>query len=346
MPIREARALAGQPRGLMLAWVLLVTGGASREVLENLDELLAFNRRVGNRRWISNALGWSSDCYLQLGDLERARRTLQEARLEEKALGESREGLAIGDSYGKAELEGRLAAAQADVAGMRSAIQLLKSDPSPGEVAPLNLEGMLLYQQDHLRDARETWLRAARVQKEQGNFFWSMLPAKLGCAVFCEEGSPDEGLKCLDEHRQPPSSKWDVMRSQFLVAKASCRHQDKDLAGAGRDVIEAFAHPEAAEDFELRVMGNIILLRIAAAHGERTKALAGLRDLLRETESRQTKALAFEVALALGETELEMGRPEGRARLRKLQQEARAREFFRIARLAGEALDRRLRPRG
>lgn len=88
----------------------------------------------------------------------------------------------------KAELEGRLAAAEADPTRLRTSIQLLKSHPSPGEVAPLGLEGVLLYQQDHLRDARETSLRAATVLKSQGDFFWSLAPARLGCAAFCDEG--------------------------------------------------------------------------------------------------------------------------------------------------------------
>jgi hypothetical protein len=35
------------------------------------------------------------------------------------------------------------------------------------------------------------------------------------------------------------------------------------------------------------------------------------------------------------------GRPEGRARLLKLEEEARSREFLRIARLAREALDQK-----
>jgi len=49
------------------------------------------------------------------------------------------------------------------------------------------------------------------------------------------------------------------------------------------------------------------------------------------------RRLDFEVALALGEVELRAGRPEGRTRLLKLEQEAKSREFFRIARLAREA---------
>jgi len=68
--------------------------------------------------------------------------------------------------------------------------------------------------------------------------------------------------------------------------------------------------------------------------------------LLGETEHRKMKALSFEVRLALGRTELELGRPEGRWRLQKLEQEAREWEFFRVVRLSREALERRPQPPG
>jgi hypothetical protein len=47
--------------------------------------------------------------------------------------------------------------------------------------------------------------------------------------------------------------------------------------------------------------------------------------------------LAFEVALALGEVELRAARSEGRARLRNLEQDAKSKEFFPVARPAREA---------
>ena len=64
-----------------------------------------------------------------------------------------------------------------------------------------------------------------------------------------------------------------------------------------------------------------------------------LRADLAEVESKHHKRLAFETALALGAAELRAGRLEGRMRLAKLEQEAKSREFFRISRLAREALD-------
>ena len=50
---------------------------------------------------------------------------------------------------------------------------------------------------------------------------------------------------------------------------------------------------------------------------------------------------ALNIALALGDAELRARRPEGRPRLLRLEQEASSREYFRIARLARELLDRK-----
>lgn len=80
-------------------------------------------------------------------------------------------------------------------------------------------------------------------------------------------------------------------------------------------------------------------MRIRAERGETTQALTGLRALKTDVDAKPgNRRLDFEVALALGEVELGAGRPEGRTRLLKLEKEAKSREFFRIARLAREAL--------
>jgi hypothetical protein len=91
---------------------------------------------------------------------------------------------------------------------------------------------------------------------------------------------------------------------------------------------------------ESALRARTILTRIAAARGESAKAIQKLRAELAGVESKHHTRMAFEVALALGDVELKAGRPEGRARLLKLEEEAKSREFFRIARLAREALTR------
>src|SRR5262249_36880978 len=87
---------------------------------------------------------------------------------------------------------------------------------------------------------------------------------------------------------------------------------------------------------------EIKLGRAMAANGKAARAVADLKARLAEIESRPGyKALAFEARLALGEAELMSGIPAGRTRLVRLEQDAKQRESFRIARLAREALDRK-----
>jgi len=82
--------------------------------------------------------------------------------------------------------------------------------------------------------------------------------------------------------------------------------------------------------------------RAMAARGQTATAISELKRTLAELESKQSyKVVAFEVALALGEAELAAGSAAGRPRLLRLEQEAKANESFRVARLAREALDRK-----
>jgi hypothetical protein len=90
-----------------------------------------------------------------------------------------------------------------------------------------------------------------------------------------------------------------------------------------------------------RLPSEIALGRAMAANGKAARAVADLKAHLAEIESRRgNRALAFEAKLALGEAELMSGIAAGRTRLARLEQDAKQREFFRIARLAREALDR------
>ena len=94
-------------------------------------------------------------------------------------------------------------------------------------------------------------------------------------------------------------------------------------------------------EFIDRVPASIEVARAMAANGQRAKAIADLRRILGELEANGSYRLfAFQAALALGEAELAAGMPAGKARLHRLEEEAKSRECFRIARLAREALDR------
>jgi hypothetical protein len=120
---------------------------------------------------------------------------------------------------------------------------------------------------------------------------------------------------------------------------AKCRLAVGDFDGAERAALEARTLAQRLEYFAWRRLTNAFLMRARAARGEIAQAIASLRADLADAESKKDKEVGFEVALALGEVEVRAGRSVGRTRLLNLEQEARSREFFRIARLAREALE-------
>jgi hypothetical protein len=121
-----------------------------------------------------------------------------------------------------------------------------------------------------------------------------------------------------------------------------CHYLAGELEGAEQAAIDSGA--KAGRFTNIRVRAIAIEMRVRAARGETNKAIASLRANLSEAENKKAKALAFELALALGEVELRARRTEGRTRLLKLEQEAKSKQFFRIARLAREALDGKAGP--
>jgi hypothetical protein len=98
---------------------------------------------------------------------------------------------------------------------------------------------------------------------------------------------------------------------------------------------------KSAHKLNARIPSTLVLMRVAATRGETVRAIGGLRALLGELEALQNRGDALDVAMALGDLEVEAGRPEGRSRLARVEQEARSRGFFRVARLAREALERK-----
>lgn len=103
--------------------------------------------------------------------------------------------------------------------------------------------------------------------------------------------------------------------------------------------VEALAEARRWGNCERRVLANVYLMRVRGARSETAHAIASLRADLADAEGKGAKSMAFEVALAPGEVEVRAGRLERRPRPLKLEQETKAKEFFRIARLACEALD-------
>jgi hypothetical protein len=167
-------------------------------------------------------------------------------------------------------------------------------------------------------------------------------PGFAACVVDCDGDNPVAGLECLARLcRIEDPELVGGGRAACQLREAQCRLRASDHAGAERAARQAAAYFETTEDAEGIFLSRAVLMRLAPTRRESAKAMRLLRADLAKLEAEGNKRLAFETTLALGDVELKAGRPEGRARLEKLEQDAKSREFFRIARLAREALDRK-----
>ena len=306
---------------------LLAANSPGREAVAALDEAAGAYRRLGNRWRLQDLLAQSAVLRWQIGDAELGKKLLEEAHSEAELLGEP-----PGDSY--LWVKARYLCADADP-GCKSAMQEWRGRWGADNQAVLMVEAALLREQDHLEEARVQWKRAARLaEQEGGEASLSALALSNACAVECDQGSPAEGLACL----AALNSKGE--KESGGLAEARCKNLSKDFSGA-ETAARAVLVDLPAGEFVFRAQSSIELARAMAGRGETAKAISDLRRTLREIESKRLyKRLAFQAALALGEAELGAGSPAGRPRLVRLEQEAKEREVFRIARLAREALDR------
>jgi eukaryotic-like serine/threonine-protein kinase len=301
--------------------------------LKAFEELAALYRKLGKRDDLHFTLASSALQLVLSNDLQMAKMKLREALSESDTIGESP---ASWYTY----VKGFLAISQADLEGARDAIQVLRTGPHQGEVYALFVETRLLREQNRLAELRETLEKLKTLLLMNGSRLMALGPETGLCALACEEGHPLEGLDCLTQYPAQAGA-GTIWTAVIPLVLAKCRYLAADLPGTERAAAEARAELQRWGWHADVALANAYLMRVRAARGETAKAIASIGSDLAEAERKQAKALAFELALALGEVELRAGRPEGRTRLLKLEKEANAKEFFRIARLAREALDRK-----
>ena len=313
-------------------WMTFVTGdsGTIREGRVAVDEALAALRRIGYRAWLRTLLCLSAHLYLWSGDAENAKKRLDEASSE----GEFLEGP---DDTACFAARFRVFTADADIAGQRAALQQWRREGEDSS-AGLSFEATLLWEQDRLEESLVTQRRLVAAAAQRGDK-QSAEEGQLGiCASECERGHLAEGLACLEALPHFPHAGV-FLENERHMAEARCKYLAKDFPGA-ETAMRAVA-PADPDQFQNRTGYRIQLARVMAANGKTAKAIADLRSILADIESRPGyRAFGFRASLALGEAELMAGMAAGRPRLVRLEQEAKSREFFRIARLAREALDR------
>ncbi len=314
-----------------VAGVKLLRGlltGTPAVALKVLEDNAAFYRKLGTRSLLASALANAAFNLFQSGDYQAAASKLGEASAELEAIGEPPD-----DQF--AYIQGCVALALGNMEGAWNAVRLArKAAPNREQDWALMLEPALLREQDRLPEARATLNKARTLYEMDGRGMEALGAQTQLCELACDEGHPQDGLDCLAKHR--PGVSKDLWLNLSL---AHCLYLAGDLQAAGKAADQSRAAAQMGEFYNERVLANSYLMRARAAQGDGAKAITSLRGDLAKAEGKHGKAVAFEVALALGEVELRAGRPEGRPRLLKLEREAKSREFFRIARLAREALD-------
>jgi tRNA A-37 threonylcarbamoyl transferase component Bud32 len=296
------------------------------EGLKAYEETAALYRRLGDRAKLRDTFVAEADLMQVPGDFELAEAKFREAISEAEALSET-----PGFSYEMSR--GWLALHQADLEGVRTALRAMRAEPAwqlaLGNEPGINrLEALVLAKQDRLTEARALYLGRGTLAE--------LTPFLRGefCELACDEGHPLQGLECVAKY-PPPAG----LGTNLTLAK--CRYAAGDLKGAESAAVAAQAEAQQKGEYSGGVRARSYILRIRAARGETAKAIAGLRAELAEAERKKAFDLAFDVALELGEVELRAGHAEGRARLVKLEQEARSKQLLLVARLAREALDRK-----
>jgi hypothetical protein len=306
--------------------------GSRRDALTTMDDAAGAFRRLGNREQVANLLLVTADYLRDFGELAAARKKLEEARLELETIESPPDGLMFSYYH-------RVRAWQLfDGADLVAAREALRSSRRGASMTGWSqqvelLEASMLEEEDHREEARAAYSKgvADPVVRVAG-----------ACTLDCDGAQPAAGLACLTKACHAEDTAFEgVRKASCQVEEARCRFRENDLGGAQSAAREAATFLDSKDYYELGLRARIILTRVAASLGESAKGLRVLQADLARVESEKNKRLAFETALALGDVELKAGRPGGRARLEKLEQEAKSREFFRIARLARETLDQK-----
>ena len=265
------------------------------EAKSMLEESVQIHRRTGIKTELGMALINLASLQANRGELAPAKRSYSEAL---QILDQSKSQMYLG--YAIAGL-GELALTEGDFDSARKHLD----------------EALAQRQQVGTKQyIAESWLSQANLALEEGNASNASHLAQQAAAVFSDNKSVDLELQA------------DALTVQSLLAEGK-------LAEAAGLIATTSERAAALEDFSTQTIVRIANARVRAASGKATEAQKLLEQSLADTRKAGLLALQFETRLALGEAEIKAGNSAaGRAELRALERDARAKGFVLMARKA------------
>jgi eukaryotic-like serine/threonine-protein kinase len=323
----------------------LYSAGDLDGALAAFEESLAICREIGDKSGLARALSNSGRVLQQQGKLAAAGARFEESLALRRAIGEQR-GIAwaLADVAGQRLAEGELAGAKT---AYHEALDLFRKLGTRQPLAYVHyLLGQTYEAEGQAERAREEYAESVAIRDELGER-GNAAKSRLAIAgLLLERGQLEEAERIAREARQ--SFEREAMKDEQASASAVLVRVllARGRLGEARAMVEPL-WPLWQKDDNLRVRLAIAgaVARARAASGQ-ARDLADARTVLDEALTAAIEAglvgEQLELRLALGELEMAADRRgEGRALLEALAEEAAAKRFGRIARLARAAAEAR-----
>lgn len=306
--------------------------------LKRFEESLEAARKTASRPDQADALDNIAVISLLEGDLARARQMFEQALEQFRALGDkSGLGNALGNLGEALYLQGNLRLAAQD---LDQAAHINRDAGNTAETADvLAWSGRVLLAQGDQVAARRRFDEALKVWSEMGSPGYVARHRLRFAELAIEAGRPAEaeapireGLPVFEKEKL-----GDVeMEARTLLARALL--DEGKAVEARREVEQMSALVKSTQNLMARLAFDTVAAETMAASGKPSdagQAVRRLQQVIAEAGSRGFLEYRLRARLALGKTEIRAGRVEtGRADLKALAQEARARGFETIARTA------------
>ncbi len=193
--------------------------------------------------------------------------------------------------------------------------------------------------QGNLEGARQSYQQALKVQQSIGQKSEAAYSQISLAALALEEKKPEDAKKLAQDAATELAAEKDVGgEAQARGTLALALLDSGNVIGARSQIEQASSLAQQANDRNLKLMTAIAKARIDAASGKNDDALKALSAAQKEAHAAGLVAIEFEARLALGEIETRADKAAtGRAMLRALAQEAKAKGFNLVAAKASDA---------